>query len=124
MNCPKCHATMEPVAYQTITVERCTACKGIFFDAGETQKLRELKGSEAIDIGDATTGKSLNKIDDIDCPKCHTRMIKMVDTDQHHIWFEACKVCHGAFFDAGEFKDLKTYNIADYIKGLFNKERR
>ena len=27
------------------------------------------------------------------CPKCHGRMIRMVDTDQRHIWIESCSVC-------------------------------
>jgi transposase-like protein len=34
------------------------------------------------------------------------RMIRIVDVDQPHIWFEHCTVCGGSFFDAGEFRDF------------------
>ncbi|MCK5194738.1 MAG: zf-TFIIB domain-containing protein, partial [Desulfobulbaceae bacterium] len=32
MNCPKCNAMMEKVEYHSIVVDRCTRCKGIWFD--------------------------------------------------------------------------------------------
>lgn len=124
MNCPKCKSGMEKVNYQDITVDRCTNCEGIWFDMLEQEKLKEMNGSEAIDIGDPDTGEKFNKIEDINCPKCTTKMIKMVDAKQHHIWFEKCTICYGVFFDAGEFKDYKEENILDFFKDLFTKERK
>lgn len=50
-------------------------------------------------------------------------MVRMVDIDQHHIWFESCKICRGTFLDAGEFRDMKHHTLADYIRDLFTKER-
>jgi Zn-finger nucleic acid-binding protein len=123
MNCPKCSAIMEPVTFEGVTVDRCTSCKGIWFDANEQKQLKEKKGSEVIDSGDVAVGKKLDKITNIHCPRCHGPMIRMVDVDQHHIDYEACTTCYGIFLDAGEFKDLKNYNLMDYLRGLFRHRK-
>ena len=49
-------------------------------------------------------------------------MIRMVDLDQPHIWYESCKVCKGVYFDAGEFKDFSKRTFADFFRDLFAKE--
>jgi len=124
MNCPKCNSAMELVTYEGVTVDRCTSCKGIWFDANEQKWLKEKKGSEVIDTGDATVGKKMDKITNIQCPLCHGPMIRMVDADQHHIDYEACTTCYGIFLDAGEFKDLKDFTVSEYLKGLFSAHKK
>ncbi|KPJ52362.1 MAG: hypothetical protein AMS16_06440 [Planctomycetes bacterium DG_58] len=124
MECPKCGADMEKVTYQEIQVDRCTRCKGIWFDMLEAEQLKRLKGSEDIDTGDPKLGKVFSKVEKINCPVCHTQMIRMVDLDQPHIWYEACTVCYGLFFDAGEFRDYKEETVLDFFKDLFTEERR
>lgn len=124
MECPKCGADMEKVTYQEIQVDRCTRCKGIWFDMLEAEQLKRLKGSEDIDTGDPKLGKVFSKVEKINCPVCHTQMIRMVDLDQPHIWYEGCTVCYGLFFDAGEFRDYKEETVLDFFKDLFTEERR
>jgi len=124
MKCPKCSTEMESVTYQSIEVDRCPGCQGIWFDAREADKLKEMKGSEAIDTGDSRKGKVMNKVDRIECPICQIPLIRMVDPRQHHLWFESCKVCHGVFFDAGEFKDYKEKTILDLFRDWATKERK
>lgn len=116
MNCPKCAAAMEQVNFHNVVVDRCTSCQGLWFDLLEHNDLKLMKGSESLDIGDVERGKRLNEITKIDCPKCKTRMIPMVDAKQSHIHFESCANCRGAFFDAGEFADFKEESIADLFK--------
>ncbi len=124
MNCPKCQSDMEKVMFEHVEVDRCSNCKGIWFDMLEHEELKKLKGSEAIDTGDPEVGKEYNQTDRIDCPKCHSRMIRMVDRDQPHIWYESCGVCYGVFFDAGEFTDFKQHTLSDFFKSLKAKERK
>ncbi len=123
-NCPKCKSNFKKINFQGIEVDRCQDCQGIWFDSLEHEKLKEIENSESIDIGDPEKGKKLNKIDKINCPICNSLMVRMVDNNQPHIWFEACTICNGVFFDAGEFKDFKEYTVADFFKGLKAKERR
>lgn len=124
MKCPKCISKMDQINFHGIEVDRCTFCKGIWFDMLEQEHLKELEGSEIIDCGDEKIGKRWNRIDDIDCPKCEVKMLKLVDPKQHHIWFEACPKCYGVFFDAGEFKDFKHETIIDIFRDYFSKERK
>lgn len=123
MNCPKCDAPMEEVTFGAIAVDRCTRCRGLWFDVREKERLKPLVGSERIDVGDRKAGAAYNRVDRIDCPVCRVRMIRMVDPGQPHLWFESCPVCHGAFLDAGEFEDFKEETVLDLIKGLVAGER-
>lgn len=123
MNCPKCQQPMETVTFAAIDVERCSSCRGLWFGLLEHEHLKAVEGAESIDIGDAATGKQFDKIDKIDCPECHTPMIRMVDREQPHIHYESCKVCYGVFFDAGEFRDYKEKTVVDFFRDLFAKQR-
>lgn len=123
MQCPKCNEIMETVVYAGIEVDRCTRCRGLFFDAMEAERLKELRGSEAIDVGDAELGKQLNGRDRIRCPRDTAPMVRVVDPEQPHIWTETCPVCFGSFFDAGEFRDFKQETLGDVLKSWFVRER-
>ena len=124
MKCPKCNSEMERVEYQAIEVDRCTKCKGIWFDYLEAEKLKEMKGSEIIDVGSPELFEKYDRVDNIECPKCHSVMGKMVENNQPHIWYETCDLCYGVFFDAGEFKDYKEENILDFFKDLVTRPRQ
>lgn len=124
MQCPKCGSLFETVKYAGIEVDRCTKCRGIWFDAAEREGLKAVRGSEVIDVGDPEVGKTYNVIDRIECPRCHTQMIRMVDAKQSHIWFESCPVCYGSFLDAGEFRDYKEETLMDFVRSLRSPERR
>lgn len=115
---------MEKVRFRDIEVDRCTQCRGLWFDMLEHEELKGIAGSEDIDIGDLETGRRFNKIEKINCPVCTSQMIRMVDKDQPHIWFESCSECYGIFFDAGEFRDYKEKSIMDFFRDLFAKERK
>jgi len=124
MNCPKCQAAMEAATYEGITVDRCTGCKGLWVEAGVRKQLRETKGTESLDSGDVRTGRKMNEITNVLCPKCQQPMETRRDVDQHHISYEACLSCQGVFLDAGEFTDLKHYTPMDYIRGLFGQGKK
>lgn len=124
MNCPKCDDSMQSVQFGEITVDRCTGCQGIWFDMLEHEHLKEIPGSEVIDIGDPAVGRQHNEQMKVDCPVCHVHMIRMVDAQQPHIWYENCPVCHGVFFDAGEFRDFKEHTLGDLFRRWQCKERK
>jgi Zn-finger nucleic acid-binding protein len=124
INCPKCAAPMGKVTFGSVVVDRCTSCRGLWFDAREHERLKDMPGSEEIDPGPPQGAKPAAKAPEssrpsdakINCPVCHTRMIRMVDHQQPHIHFESCTVCHGVFFDAGEFRDYKELTVAEWFK--------
>ena len=46
MDCPKCKAAMELVTVANVEVDRCTNCKGLWFDAGEIDRLKKAKAAK------------------------------------------------------------------------------
>ena len=77
-----------------------------------------------MDDGDPKVGRESDKIGRVKCPKCDEPMLRMVDNDQPHIWYESCPVCYGLFFDAGEFRDFKEETVLDFFRDLWIKERK
>jgi PAT family beta-lactamase induction signal transducer AmpG len=123
MRCPKCRDDMEQLDVGGVEIDRCTTCHGLWFDEGELQKLKDKSVAAEIDIGDPSTGKVHNTNDRYRCPRCGGSMIRMVDQQQPHIWYEECSACHGSYFDAGEFRDLTTVSISDFFKRFTAPER-
>ncbi len=123
MNCPKCHGAMDQVRFEGTEVDRCSSCQGLWFDAMEDRDLRGREGVDTLDNGDASKGSALDAKAWVDCPRCRVRMVRMVDRQHPHIWYESCPVCFGSFFDAGEFRDLKERTIADMFRGRKRRQR-
>lgn len=126
IKCPKCQQSLEQIVYASIEVDRCLNCKGIWFDSLEADKLKTIQGSESLDIGDPQTGTEFNQSEgDINCPRCSAKMIRMVEIDQHCIWYEKCPACQGIWLDAGEFKDFKNNfkpkGIIKRFRNIFNR---
>jgi Zn-finger nucleic acid-binding protein len=113
---------MEKVATAHGVVDRCTACRGLWFDLMEHEELKS--DADIIDIGSEELGRRHNAIDRISCPVCpNSMMLRMVDPQQPHIWFESCPVCYGRYFDAGEFRDLSEHSLSDLFKRWRAKAR-
>ena len=125
MDCPKCTGTLEERTYgRKIKVHRCSECGGLLCKPDVLLEMKREWMSEAIlDSGDPRIGEELNKLDDIDCPECGTKMDKAYDDKQVHIWYEACPACDNLFLDAGEFSDLKYDTFMDRIRGLVRGRR-
>jgi Zn-finger nucleic acid-binding protein len=119
LKCPKCFAEMEKVHFEQFVVDRCTACKGLWFGMLEREHLSELKNAQSIDTGKPDPQKREVKID-LKCPECHAQMIRMVDHHKPQIHFESCPVCYGVFYDAGEFCEYKAHHVIDFFRGLFH----
>jgi Zn-finger nucleic acid-binding protein len=111
---------MESVTVDGVTVDRCTGCRGIWFDMLEQEDLKKLRAAKKVDIGDPKLGKALNSKRDIECPKCHAPTVKMVVANHPEIQYEACATCYGVFFDAGEFTGFQEKSVLDVFRGLLS----
>ena len=119
MECPKCQAAMAEKTLSTlsggVTIDKCTSCKGIWFDLGEAENLKDKWMSDHIDDGDRAVGRANNAIRNIGCPHCGVQMTPLSDPKQKHIQYEAC-ADHGMYFDAGEFTDYKYETLMDTFR--------
>ena len=123
IECPKCGHGMDEISYGgDLVIDRCTHCKGMWFDHGEAELLKSKWMGDALDTGNSSEGKKWDAVEDIACPRCGQDMEKASDPDQPHIWYEVCKE-HGMFMDAGEFTDLKHETLADWFRSLVKGSR-
>jgi Zn-finger nucleic acid-binding protein len=112
---------MEMVAFKQFQVDRCTACKGIWFDEFEKKEIQALDGSESLDVGRNPEQQELLEPARMPCPKCGGgRMIRMADLKKAQVSFHSCTVCGGSFFEAGEFRRLKER--PSLFKALFRRK--
>ena len=102
MQCPKCQEAMEEVQLENVTIDRCTACKGLWFDRGEAEALSENWIAEFVDTGDPEVGEEMDDVDTVNCPRCSKTMRRFFDISASQLQYEECDE-HGKFFDAGEF---------------------
>ena len=121
MKCPKCLSAMEVINYNDVEIDRCTDCHGLFFDKLEKEIMKSLEGAESIDIGDEFLGARLNEILDVPCPRCKVKMDHVIETEPFEIKFESCPKCHGAYFDAGEFRDYMDEEIFGSFQDVVSK---
>jgi len=77
-----------------IEIDACPACKGIWFDEDE---LNKITSSDISIEGLIYTGKSLGR--NIPCPQC-TKLMKYVNVKG--VTVDICQDCLGIWLDAGE----------------------
>lgn len=124
MKCPKCRSDVRRIQFDEIEVDQCRECGGLWFDFMEAEKLQKRRGSEALDRSATPAERSGDpgdepRADTLICPRClgHT-LTRMAVRGQPHILYERCVVCHGVFFDPGEFRDLKELGLRERIRAM------
>lgn len=111
---------MEQVRISEIEIDRCTRCRGIWFDQQEQSLIRNARGSHKADIGHQAIGEYYNGIRDIQCPRCHVAMREEeLRRGRIPIRIETCPKCNGSYFDAGEFREFAEPTILEFVKDLF-----
>lgn len=120
IDCPKCGKPMKPATLGETTIDRCTACAGIWLDALEKDRLLESHLAAQADIPPRDSGRAAANTSKtrILCPRDHSTMIHMVDARQPHIGFESCTVCGGIYFDSGELADLSELTLRERLRSI------
>lgn len=120
LHCPKCKSVMEPHTVAGIEVDRCTGCRGLWFDMLEQEDLKHQPEAIALDSGNPATAERYDHVGLIRCPIDSQPMVRMVDKAQPSLWLESCPVCHGTFFDAGEFREFTE----EHLRDMFHRRPR
>jgi Zn-finger nucleic acid-binding protein len=108
MRCPKCGTdTLNEFLVKGVTVERCSSCNGIWFDARElTQLLAEDAGYVASlrrgSVKEQVAGKKGF------CPRDGSELLRVYSSIERSVILDACADCHGIWLDGGEFEKLFT----------------
>ncbi len=108
MMCPKClddNYIMRSEIYQSIEIERCPICKGIFLDRGELTRLVQ---SQQGDQADSLAYSPLSEImDDVvaRCPRCDRNMRDVMLLG--NVKANQCQQCGALFLDQGELASIQ-----------------
>jgi Zn-finger nucleic acid-binding protein len=100
-------------------VDRCRGCGGIWFDLFEAEDLIETETGADIDAGKKIKGLQMDRIRDINCPRCNKQMQTVSDREDPALKFEVCTACHGYFLDAGELHDMANVTSGERFLETF-----
>ena len=110
---------MEQIRISGIEIDRCSRCRGIWFDQQERKELKEARGSHKADIGHRAIGEYYNGIRDIECPRCRVEMeAAELQRGRIRIQYETCPRCQGSYFDAGEFRSFAEPTLLEFAGEL------
>jgi len=125
MNCLNCNTELSTKVFGDIEVDECAKCKGIWFDAGELRKAKDL------------TDENLNWMDfeiwkhehlfkatsaELACPKCGNSLVS-IDYDDTGVRIDYCPGCRGTWLQKGEFSkiiealhvELSSKSFSEYV---------
>lgn len=112
MICPRCATPLERLdlgqlagEYPDVTVDRCPACHGTWYDKGELDASDESPwtNAEELPLQPVETAASL------ECPRCGTSMAAVTVQRLSDLVLDRCPGCAGFWLDAGELPALQTY---------------
>ena len=132
-NCPVCEGKFEAIPLnfeltdETIYLDQCAECGGIWFDKGELMEIFNNAVKEAMAVGEFT--ENFDSISDskdtyLDCPRCNIKRTayegKILDMQ-----VVKCKACNGIWISDGQLGELMgdvkslevTPKAAENIKG-------
>ena len=120
MQCPQCNIHLQRRAIQTVEVDECVNCKGIWFD---TDELRKAKDETDADLRwmDFDLWKHPERFHvtskPIPCPDCAVDMAA-IEYDTTGVEVNSCPKCEGVWLDASEFEKI----IAALTEELLSKD--
>ena len=76
------------------------------YEVGLSLSPNKTKFGPLLFSGNLIKGMQMNRIRDINCPRCSKQMQTASDREDPALKFEVCTDCHGYFLDAGEFRDM------------------
>ena len=103
MQCPKCaNSTLKTakVSKADIELERCTTCKGLWFDKDELTSILGQRAERNFDIPKFASRNPRNQ-----CPKCRQALYEFCYPDTLTL-VDACKSCRGIWLDDLEWKQI------------------
>lgn len=143
MDCPKCVGKLEHKNAQSVELDVCFVCEGIWLDAGELKKVIESDSRDFKSIalgGDELDGKEISGFNvELDskeavCPRCANgiKLNRKEYLGKHAINVDACLQCKGIWLDGGEIRELRKRGLVNakdkiddnvaFLKYIFSRD--
>lgn len=126
MNCPACNEPLVVLEYESVEVDYCVACEGVWLDAGELELLfGDADACGAFMKAGGAVGASAHGEKPRRCPICRKRMDKALTGGEHPVTYDRC--VHGLWFDKGELGEILKHghastgnkHVADFLGSVF-----
>lgn len=125
MKCPVCNEEMIVLELDSVEIDYCYSCGGIWLDEGELELL--LENAEVKDklLASFSIVKR-TKEKKLPCPICHKKMEKVYLGKEKNIVLDRCPKKHGLWFDKGELAEViqlvsfdEENKVLNFLKNLF-----
>ena len=139
MNCPRCQTALQARPYETVEVDGCPACGGMWLERGELEKIQETVGNDysgELARPDDAAARAYEMARQrarpaIGCPKCGRPMAKTECQSASVVLVDLCGGCGGLWLDRGEVQALEVFyerlrqeERAEARRGFFSGLRR
>ena len=127
MKCPKCQIEMETKNVKGVSLDECSRCKGIWFDSGELDKIKEDVDPDVrwihFDLW-KKMGKFQVTFQPLPCPKEHRTNLRSLYFEAVDVKIQFCPTCAGIWLQAGDFnlivqaliKEAENMEVSDYVR--------
>ena len=133
MNCPIDGTNLEKHTIQSVDVEECPQCRGLWFEQGELRKAKDTAEPDLnwLDFELWSDQESFSvEWSDGECPKCGEKMATISYGDTG-VPIEYCKEGHGIWLDKGEFQSIvealdlesETMDSNEYAKASIDEAK-
>ena len=131
MRCPACKEPMIVLELESVEVDYCVACEGVWLDAGELEALfGDVEACEAFMTGGdlaRSKGEKPRR-----CPTCGARMRKGVAGGEAPVTYDQCPKGDGVWFDKGELGVVvshghshdRTGRVSGFLRDVFSAPKR
>ena len=126
MNCPVCKTAMVILELQSIEIDYCPSCEGIWLDSGELELLLEDSVEKENLLKSFQTDEKSSE-QKLKCPICRKKMDKILVGKDKSVLIDKCKNHHGLWFDKGELESIismgsfdKSNKVLQLMKEMFS----
>jgi Zn-finger nucleic acid-binding protein len=106
--CPKCTTPMGNETHLGVEIDRCPDCKGLFFDAGELERVLAAHGGAGIDEAGLSKVASDHDLAPANCPRCEQPMTAGSGPAKR-MRVDRCDGCGATFLDQGELSTIQLW---------------
>ncbi|MGD9329862.1 MAG: zf-TFIIB domain-containing protein [Desulfobacterales bacterium] len=110
MNCPQCDKPMTKKARGDVTLDACRQCRGLWFDSGEVDDLKDQVAPPELSWTDFELWRRKAEFevasDPLQCPRCPDIALKVMTDKETDTSVRFCPRCKGSWMTAGDFAGI------------------
>ena len=125
MRCSTCGELLITIEIESVEIDHCTACGGIWLDSGELELLLEGVTNRDVLMASLTTHTGAAE-EDRRCPICSKKLNKVMYGGGDKVMLDVCPRNDGLWFDRGELHDVikmgdfpANHRVYELIKEVF-----